>query len=140
MALLAIMETKSSLNHLPLFDVCQMCLCGVDISVASGSETGAYMIDLLLILLIVFSRDMPNLTRAERLVNSFSDIRREIQMFFFNPYIPWLINVNVSHFVVGVQVELLSVYKAFWSVLVLGWISLPLFSSLCQKKLPQNSG
>lgn len=55
------------------------------------------MFVVLLVALIVLSKDMEKMERASRSVTSEGYIRSKNQTFFFNTWIYWLINVGVSH-------------------------------------------
>lgn len=48
---------------------------------------------------IVLPRDMAKLEREERLLNHYWDIRRKIQILFFDPRTYWLISVGISNLV-----------------------------------------
>lgn len=61
------------------------CPCAVNISKALGLETGVYVISVFLMMLIALSRDMEQLVRVTRFLNSDCDVRRKLQMIFFKP-------------------------------------------------------
>lgn len=50
---------------------------------ALGLETGAYMVGVLLVLLVVLPKNVAKLAREKRSINSPQDIIRETHIFFF---------------------------------------------------------